>query len=446
MEDKARYVAVKTLYSIVKDGSYSNIKLNENFKSYELVQIDRAFATEILYGTIRWKMKIDYLLQKFSKTKLTKVSPWVLCCLRTAVYQIYFMDKVPDFAAVNQAVEIAKIKEKRSSSFVNGILRNILRNKEEFYNINILDKKKRMAVEFSHPQWLVEKFVDDFGEDFTIDLIKKNNTPPDFVIRTNTLKCSRDELKEILKSKGIEVFDGSLEEAIIVKGYGMIEKSEEFNNGLFTIQDEGSMLVSKVLDPMPGEKIIDMCSAPGGKSTHCAQLMQNKGEILSLDIYEHKIKLIEKTARRLGIDIIMSAVMDSSILNQDFLDVADKVLVDAPCSGIGLIRKKPEIRWNISNDDILELQSLQYKILICASKYVKKGGHIVYSTCTITKEENEDILKKFLEENDNFSLEDISNLLLKKFSTNISSKGFIKLFPNIHGTDGFFIAKLKRNW
>lgn len=446
MEDKARYVAVKTLYNIEVDGSYSNIKLNEYFKKYNLEAIDRAFASEILYGTIRWKLRIDYLIQKFSKLKISKMSPWVLCCIRTAVYQIYFMDRVPEFAAVNQAVEITKKNERKASSFVNGILRNILRNKDEFNKINIKDEIERISVEYSHPAWFVKMMVKEHGLDFTLELMKKNNTPSEFTIRLNTIKCSKDELKAVFLDKDVEVFDGLFDESMILKGYSMIERSEEFKNGFFTIQDESSMLCAKVLDPKPGQKILDMCSAPGGKATHMAELMGNHGEITSIDIYEHKIDLIKKNAKRLGIDIIKTKLMDSTMYFEEFNEYADKVLVDAPCSGLGLIRKKPEIRWNLGYDDIIKLNKIQYSILKNASKYVKKGGNLVYSTCTITREENENIVESFIKENNNFSMEDISKFLPSSFKSDTSKNGFIKLFPNLHGTDGFFIAKFVRNW
>lgn len=446
MEDKARYVAVKTLYDIDVNKSFSNIKLNEYFKKYNLEQLDRAFASEILYGTIRWKLRIDYLLQKFSKIKVSKISPWALSCLRTAIYQIYFMDRVPDFAAVNEAVEISKKQERKSSSFVNGVLRNILRNKDEFEKINEADENQRLSIEYSHPKWIVEMLIGQYGKDFTIDLMRQNNIPPNLTIRVNTLKCKREDLKKLLTDKGVEVADGSLDEALIVKGYGMLEKSKEFGEGLFAIQDESSMLSAKILDPKPGEKILDMCSAPGGKSTHMAQLMGNVGEIVSIDIYEHKIKLIKENAKKLGISIINTKIMDSAVFEEKLLQWADRVLVDAPCSGLGLIRKKPEIRWNVNYEDVLELSKIQYSILLNASKYVKEKGTLVYSTCTITKEENEDIIKKFLEENKNFSLVDISKFVPDKYISETCKTGYIKLFPNKQHTDGFFIAKLIRNW
>lgn len=446
MEDKARIVAVKTLYDIDEKKAYSNIKLNEYFKKYDLSSIDRAFASEIVYGTIRWRMKIDYLIKKFSKPKLRDINKWTLNCIRAAVYQIYFMDRVPEFAAVNQAVEISKIKDKRSSAFVNGVLRNILRNKDEFNNIKEKDVTKRLSIEYSHPEWMVKKFIKSYGEKFSRELMDANNKSPELSVRVNTLKTNRERIIELLSRKDVEVKGRPIEEGLILRGFSSLEKSEEMSTGLITIQDESSMLVAKILEPMPGERIMDLCSAPGGKTTHIAQLMKNKGEIIAFDIHEHKLELVKSNAKRLGIDIIRTHLNDASVYQEKFNEYADRVLIDAPCSGIGLLRKKPEIRWNLSEEDIYKLEKIQYDIIKNGAKYVKKGGILVYSTCTITEEEDENILNRFLNEHNNFEIVDICSLLPKEITSSTCRNGYIKLFPNTHSTDGFFIAKLKRKW
>ena len=444
MEDNARLVAVKTLCEIEENKAYSNIKLSQNFRKYDLDHIDRAFATELLYGTIRWKLKIDFMLQKFSKMPVQKLNPWVLCSLRTAVYQIYHMDKVPDFAAVNQAVDIVKFKEKKASAFVNAVLRNILRNKDEYENINISNKTKQLAIKYSHPEWFVEMFVKQYGEEFTKELMIKNNTPAEMILRVNTLKCTRDELIKILESKGMKAKEGQVGDAVIVSGLSMIERSEEFINGMFQIQDQSSMLSSMVLNPAPFDTVFDMCSAPGGKATHMAQLMEDKGRILAFDIHSHKLKLISENAKRLGIQIIDTSLKDSAVYDDSLENSADKVLVDAPCSGLGLIRKKPEIKWNMKIEDINELSLLQKKILGNASRYVKPGGELVYSTCTLTKQEDEDIVEWFLSENTDYKLQSICSGIPSGMLSDTCEKGYIKLFPNINDMDGFFIAKFRR--
>lgn len=446
MEDKARLVAVSTLYDIEFNKSYSNIKINEYFIKYDLSAIDRGFATEILYGTIRWKMKIDYVIQKNINIRIDEISLWVLVCLRAAIYQMFFMDKVPEFAAVNEAVKLVKINENKAAAFANAVLRSILRNKDEFNDITVKNKAKRLSIQYSHPEWFVKKFMPLYGEEFITELMKVNNTPPELTIRVNTLKTNREELIAKLHSEGFIAIEGNLDESLILKGYSMIEKSKIFNDGYFIFQDESSMLVANVLKPEPDDRIIDLCSAPGGKTTHIAEIMRNKGEILAFDIYEHKLELINENAKKLGIDIIKPVKGDATFLNEDLIGYGDKILVDAPCSGLGLIRKKPEIRWNITEEDIMSIRKIQIQILSNASKYLKKGGVLVYSTCTISEEENEEVIKLFLNENPNFKLDDINKFLPDKFKSKLSDQGYIKLFPNINECDGFFISRLIKVW
>lgn len=444
MEDKARLCAISILSEIDENKAFSNIRINQYFKKHNLDHTDRAFSTEIIYGTLRWKLKIDYVIQKFSKRNINELSFWVLNCLRICVYQVYMMDKVPEFAAVNQSVEICKLKDERAANFVNGVLRNMLRNRQEFDKIDIPDEFEKLTVEYSHPEWLVKRLVKKYGKAFAVQFMEKNNTPSELTVRVNTLKCTRNELKEILLKKDVEAADGDIDESLILKHYGMIEKSEEFNEGLFIIQDESSMLASKILDPKPDSTVMDLCSAPGGKTTHMAEIMKNKGRIIAFDIHEHKLKLVNQNAKKLGIDIIETFLRDASIYMEEYKNTADYVLVDAPCSGLGLIRKKPEIRWRVKESDLPELQKMQYKILSNASKYLKPGGALVYSTCTITEEENENLINIFLKFNRDYELEDISGYIPHSFINNFSRNGCLKLFPNLNGTDGFFIAKLRR--
>jgi len=444
MKDKARFIVVKVLTEIEENKAFSNIKLNQYFKKYDLTALDRAFATEVLYGTVRWKLRIDYFIQSFLNRNIDTINLWALNCIRIAVYQIFFMDKIPDFAAVNQSVDVCKAKFPKLSGFVNGVLRNILRNKESFNVINEGDPIKFMSIKYSHPEWLVRYFTKLFDQEFLEELMMANNQPPKLTIRVNTLKISKDNLREKLLNRGMKVYDGILEECLILEDIGHLEKVPEFIEGLFFIQDQGSMLASKVLNPLPGQKVLDMCAAPGGKTTHLAQLMKNEGEIVAFDIYKHKINLILDNAKRLGINIIKPVLKDATVYIEELNDSFDKILLDAPCSGLGLLRKKPEIRWNIKEKDIFDLTKVQTVLLNNASKYVKVGGEIVYSTCTITKEENEDIIEHFLDENKNFELVNISNFIYDKLS--IKSDYYLRLYPNLHDTDGFFICKLKRLW
>jgi len=444
MIDKARTIAAAVLKDMEQEGAYSNLKLNQYFKSYNLEYKDRGFASEILYGTLRNKLKIDYMIGRFSKVDLDKMSSWARNIIRTAVYQIFYMDRVPDFAAVNESVEIAKAKDRKAASFVNGLLRGILRNKEAFNKIDVKDSVKRMSIEYSHPEWFIRKYLPIYGEGFLCRWMEQNNTPSHMTIRVNTLKTDTDTVGGLFQQKGIGVKRGIVPEALILEGYGMIEKSDEYSSGLITIQDESSMLASRVLKPSPGSNVLDMCSAPGGKATHMAQLMNDSGKLIAFDLHPHKIKLIRDNATRMGIHIINAQEGDASKHNQELENFADFLLLDAPCSGLGLMRKKPEIRWRVTEEDIVSLQKVQKDILKNVSSYVKPGGHMVYSTCTITREENEEVLEDFLKYNSEFFIEDISSYIPEELKDSMTKEGFLKLFPHEHDTDGFFIAKLGR--
>lgn len=444
MEDKARYTACMVLYEVYENSAFSNIKINEYFAKLDLSAVDKAFATEMIYGTIRWKIKIEYLIQRNILGRLEELSKWTLVCLESAVYQFYFMDKVPDFAAVNEAVEVVKIREPKVAALVNGVLRNILRNKEQFYKIGVNNKTKSLSIEYSHPEWLVKKFIKLYGKDFTIQFMNKNNIPPRLTARVNSLKTNRSLLIEKLMEEGYEVDEGNLNESFWMKGYSKLEKSEEFKNGHFIFQDESSILAARVLNPAKGTKVIDLCSAPGGKTTHMAEIMENEGEILAFDIYEHKLQLIKENAHKLGITIIHPSLNDATELNKELLEYGDFVLVDAPCSGVGLMRKKPEIRWNLKEEHIEELTKLQRQIIMNGSKYVMPGGVMVYSTCTLTEEENEDIINWFLETSKDFQLESFEEMLPDFYKNLGGVNGYIKLFPHISDCDGFFIARFRK--
>lgn len=444
MIDKARTIAAAVLRDMEQEGAYSNLKLNQYFKGCDLEYKDRSFASEILYGTLRNKLKIDYMIGRFSKMDLDNMSPWARNIIRTAVYQIFYMDRVPEFAAVNEAVEIAKSKDRKAASFVNGLLRGILRNKDAFNKIDVKDPVKRMSIEYSHPEWFIRKYLPIYGKEFLCRWMEKNNTPSHMTVRVNTLKADADAVEGLFQRKDIDVKRGIVPEALILKGYGMIEKSDEYMNGLITIQDESSMLASRVLNPLPGSRALDMCSAPGGKATHMAQLMEDSGKLIAFDLHPHKIKLIRDNAMRLGIHIIKAQEGDAAKHNNELEKYADFLLLDAPCSGLGLMRKKPEIRWRVTEEDIMTLQKVQKEILWNVSSYVKPGGHMLYSTCTITKEENEDVLRDFLKSNNEFYVEDISSYIPDEIKDSITNEGYLKLFPQEHDTDGFFIAKLGR--
>ena len=439
----SRELALNILTDINQNGAYSNISIGKNIKSNINPQ-DENLVREIVYGVIENKLYIDYIISKTSKVKLKKIHLTILDILRIGIYQIIFMDKIPDSAAVNESVNLAKKHgHKGTIGFVNGILRNISRNKEKFNNLDIKDKIDYISIKYSHPRWMVNRWIKEFGEEFTEELCKSNNEKPELNIRVNTLKISKVDLKNRLIEKGYIVKDGIYsEDCLIIENPYRLTELDEFISGYFIIQDESSMLVAQVMDPSENSFVLDVCSAPGGKSTHIAQKMRNNGRILSRDVYEHKINLVKDNAKRLGINIIHCEVFDALKNDSSLINKVDHCLIDAPCSGLGLIRRKPEIKWNKEEKDIKELSDLQYRILENVKGYIKIGGTIVYSTCTIEKDENINLINKFLKNNDDFRLVDITNLIKNKENIATLDKGFIQLFPNLHHTDGFFIAKM----
>jgi 16S rRNA (cytosine967-C5)-methyltransferase len=445
--DAAREIALKILYDINEEGAYSNIAVNKYLEGYEIRAIDRSFITDLVYGSIKHRLTIDWIIEQFSSIKFKKISPWILNILRLGVYQLLFTDKIPESAAVNESVNLSKrFGHAGSRGYVNGILRNIARKKNEIqYPDRNIQPVKYLSVKYSHPEWMVDLWVRRYGMDFSESLLASNNEVPDFSIRINTLRISKDGLIKALKDEGLEASSGKyVEEALVIKNPTAISKSEAFKKGLFQIQDESPMLVGKILDPKPGQLIIDVCSAPGGKSTHIAQLMDDVGTVISRDVHEHKIKLIEDAVKRLGLTIIKTELFDALKVDSNYIEKADAVLVDAPCTGLGIIRRKPDIKWTRQIGDREEISELQKKIITSASCYVKPGGVLVYSTCTIEPEENEDIIRWFLEENNDFYCIDVAPLLPEKLAVYADKRGYIKVFPNRDGIDGFFISKLKK--
>ncbi|HHW00005.1 MAG TPA: 16S rRNA (cytosine(967)-C(5))-methyltransferase RsmB [Clostridiaceae bacterium] len=445
--DLARETALKVLYDINEKGAYTNISVNKYLSGTQLRDVDRNFITELVYGTVRWKLTIDWIIRQFSNIKLEKLSPWILNIMRLGVYQLLFTDKVPQSAACNESVKLSKkYGHSASSGFVNAVLRNIARNRDKIkYPERAENTVKYFSIKYSHPEWMIQEWIKLFGEEFTESLLQKNNETPLLTVRANTLKTTREELSVILREAGLEVDKGRYaQEALVIRNPASITRIEAFQKGYFQVQDESSMLVGNILDPKPGELVIDVCSAPGGKATHIAQLMKNSGTVIARDVHPHKIKLIDDAAKRLSISCIKTEVFDATKLDERYIMKADRVLVDAPCTGLGIIRRKPDIKWERHETDSAEITKLQRTILDISSEYVKPGGVLVYSTCTIMPEENQDIVYDFINRKKDFELQDITGLLPSGLSKKDSSNGFIQLYPNIDEVDGFFIARIVR--
>jgi 16S rRNA (cytosine967-C5)-methyltransferase len=428
-----RKIALQLLNDIETENSYSNIKINNAIKDYKLVGQDKNFVLKLVYGVLENKILLDYYIRKMSKTRLKKIDHRILNVLRLSIFQIVFLDKVPDSAAVNEGVKLTKKINYKSTGFVNGILRNFIREQD---TIKLPDPKKEKvqyySVKYSYPEWLIDRWLKAYDESFLEDFLRANNEPPALTLRVNTLRIDRDGLIQILEDEGVKVAKSQLlDEGVVVEDIssGRIDTLVAYEKGLFFVQDEGSMLVAKRLGVKPGMTVVDTCSAPGGKTTHIAQLMHNEGRIVALDIYGHKLDKIKENAGRLGIDIIEVKQQDASVRDESLVGQADCVLVDAPCTGFGIIRRKPEIKYNRLEEDIDTLSTLQYSILEASSAYVKVDGSLLYSTCSIDEAEDEQIVERFLVAHPEFVLEE---------------EGMEKLFPHIDGTDGFFIAKMKR--
>lgn len=449
MVDKAREVALKVLYKIDKDEAYSNISLNEmiNKNRDTLNKKDISLISEIVYGVTTWRLTLDEIIKKYSKIRIKKISTWILNILRESIYQIIFLDRVPKSAAVNEGVNLAKrYGNKGSIGFVNAILRNIDENdyKELFNEKDELDKISKTT---SMPKWIIEELKEEeIDNNKILDICKSSNIRPKISIRVNNLKTSREELKEILNKEGIKSEDGILKDFLILEKASNLENLESFKKGLFTVQDEVAGLTALILNPEQEEKILDACSSPGGKTTYIAEIMKNTGKIDAWDIHEHRTKLVDENSKRLGITIINTKVEDASIYKEEYKNKYDKILLDVPCLGIGVLKRKPDIKWQKKKEDIEEISKLQFNILNTCSKYLKKGGELVYSTCSIFKKENRDIILKFLNENSNFETVKINKILKEKVEKNffldyLVDDKFLEVYQN-NRTDGFFICKL----
>lgn len=445
--DKPREVALKILYRIDQEKAYSNLALDEeiNKNKDKLTPRDVGFISEIVYGVTTWRLTLDEIIQKYSKMKLKKISPWILNILRMGIYQKIFLTRVPDSAAVNESVQLAKrYGHKASANFVNAVLRKV---KQEDYKdlFEISDPLERISKTMSIPVWIVKELL----KDRTIEQVEKVcnnlNKRPNLTIRINRLKTTKQELEEELEKRDILYQETELPDFLILKNAKNIENIDLFKNGFFTVQDMSAGLAALVLEPKKGEKVLDACSAPGGKTTYLAEIMENEGEILALELHLKRAKLVEENSKRLGGNIIRVEEQDATCYQEKWKEKFDKILLDVPCMGIGVIKRKPDIKWQRTPEDICTITEIQEKILNVCAKYLKNGGELVYSTCSILKEENEEQILKFVKKNEEFEIEKIE-LNGKKnsfqiFQKYVNNSGMLQIEPGIEN-DGFFIVKL----
>ena len=428
----ARQVALEILEEVFDKGAFSNIALNKALKKVQLAQSDKSLVTEIVYGTVARKLTLEWYLSHLIEDR-DKLDSWLYILLLLSLYQMLYLDKIPNHALIHEAVELAKKRKLGSEKFVNAILRRIER--EGVADVETIKRKnKRYSIQYSTPVWLVKALIEEYGEERALAILASLFERNKASIRVTDL-ARKEELKGLLQAE-----DSPLAPSALVKNQGHFASHELFTSGLITIQDESSQLVAPTLGIEGDERILDACSAPGGKTLHMASYLST-GEIIALDLYDHKLQLIEEAANRLGLaDKVQTKRLDAREVYQKFgKDAFDKILVDAPCSGIGLLRRKPDIKYNKENADFLSLQKIQLEILDSVCQSLSKGGIITYRTCTILSQENSQVVSKFLEKHPNFE-----QVNLKHERKDILKDGCILITPELYGSDGFFISQFRR--
>lgn len=449
-----REVVLDILIDVEKNSKYINLDLQSFFRKNDVDSRDKAFITEILYGTVEKIYTIDYFIRRLSSIPIRKMSITVKNIIRMSLYQLLYLNKIPPSAICNEAVKLCKGRDRRNSGFVNAILRNAVRSKYELV-VPEYDKKKfhsynqYLSVRYSMPEHIVNRFVDAYGLEVTVDILTGIQSKSDMCIRCNTAKIGRNELLELLITQGFDCYKGSLSEnSIYVRNALGLFETDAYRDGLFYVQDEGAMLIVEAANLNENERqsinILDMCAAPGGKTTYMAELLQDRGEIVACDNYEHKIKLINDNCHRLGLNNVTAVLKDATVYDEEYNQKFDYVFVDVPCSGSGVMGSKPEIKLNLDDATFDELPKKQYEILTNAMKYCKKGGKIVYSTCSIIPVENDDLINEFVANNsESVEVVNIDNNSLV-IESRYQEKCGVTIFPHLNGTDGFYVAMLRK--
>lgn len=442
-----RELAVEILFKVEKKNAYADILLDQALKKSSLPLRDRALLTQLAYGTLRWRGQIDWHLSRYLSRPLPSMDAYLRNVLRLALYQLLFLDKVPAYAAVNEGVEQAKkYGGKKAGGLVNGVLRRILREKDQLsYPEPELGLVPYLSVLWSHPDWLVKKWLEDFGREEVELLLKANNEEAPLTLRANRLKGKRDDLILSLLEAGLDATPTLWSpQGIRVRGSAGVEGLPGFAKGLFQVQGEASQLVAHLLDPKPGERILDACAAPGGKATHLAELMDDRGELVAADISSRGLEKLEQNVQRLELHSIRSIQVDLlQGLTGPLAAPYDRMLLDAPCSALGTLRSHPEAKWHRSEADIERLGKVQKRLLRKLADYLKRGGILVYATCTLTREENEGVIEDFLDQEDGFTLESAATYLPRE-GVGLTSGDYFTALPHKHDSDGFFAARLRK--
>ncbi len=437
-----RGTSVKLLNRVERTDSYLDKLLEAELRSGELNDFDKALLMEIVHGVLRWQSKLDWVLNGFFHGNFAKAEVTVRNTLRAALYQILFLDKVPDHAAVNEAVEFMKrIRSDKAAGLVNGVLRNIIRNKEGIHYPDVQnDAALYLSTMYSFPLWMVKRWMNRFGFYETEKLLEAQNQKPGLTLRVNTLKTSVEDFMKMFDLQNIS-YDrsGLLPSFLRTSNLTNISNSEIFRRGFFTVQDESAGLAATLLNVRPGERVIDLCSAPGGKTTFFGETMKNEGTIIAVDKYQTRLNLVKATCERLGITNVHCVAEDATEFQTE---PADKILIDAPCSGLGVLSKKPDIKIKREMRDINEVVKIQLHLLNNAASILKQGGAIVYSTCTIEPEENFGVVRQFLQTHPEFSVDHASQYITEQL---ISADGFVETYPHRNGIDGSFAIRLVKD-
>lgn len=440
----ARESSLRILYKINEEGAYSNLAFEREMARTPLSdRRDLALASELVNGTIKNQIYLDHILSQFSKKKLDKLSPWVRNILRLSLYQLLFLDKIPESAAVNEGVNLTKkYSNPGSVKFVNGVLRNIIRKKDQLDFPSKEDKPlEYLSINYSFPLWLVEDFLQAYGYENTEKMLEFFNRPPQLWIRVNKNLISLDQARSIFKENEIEVEESSfISEAFLQKSGPPISRLEEYEKGYFSYQDETSMFAVDILDPQPGQKVADLCSAPGGKTLFMAERMENKGEILAMELHAHRLKIVQEAAQRQQLGIIQPKAGDSRELPSAYDGSFDLVLADLPCSGLGVLGRRADLKYQADREGFAQLTSLQRELLDRGAGLLKEGGYILYSTCTLNEKENQEIIRKFLADNKEFERVDLPD----KYRDFLDEDGNLQTLPFRDEKSGFFISKLRK--
>jgi len=438
----AREVALLTLNACQRQGGWSDSVLKKQLAAAGLDSRDAALATKLCFGVLQNQLLLDFYLSKFSNIPLKRMEGKVVQALRLATYQMLFLDKIPHSAAVNSAVALTKAhcRNPRAAGMVNGILRSLERNQDNLPTIPQDDPARYLGTLYSHPDWFVKEFLPELGMEETAAFLAANNNQPDTTVMVNTIRTTTAELTAALENDGVKVEPHPwLENCLYLSRTGDLEQLSAFRDGLFYVQDPASCLAIQAAGPEAGMRVLDCCAAPGGKSFAASIAMGNEGEVISCDLHPHKKKLIQAGADRLGLDIVKPMTADGKKFREEWEGAFDLVLVDAPCSGLGVIRKKPDIRYK-DPAPLEELPQIQSEILTNAARYVRPGGVLLYSTCTVLRRENQNVAEQFLSRNKAFKEESFT--LPGTIGT--AENGMLTLWPQRHGTDGFFICKMRK--